>query len=740
MIFFTQNEWRTTFVRTTLVVFTCIVLGAALHFTWYAPGPVQACPSCGSRATEFYRNTEQNKYTVALTFDDGPNPSATPLILDTLDKHDVQATFFILGQLAVREPSMVNEISNRGHLIGNHSFTHSEDAQSTRDRVAWELNMNSKVIESIVAKTPLMYRPPYLLDMDAYVAMPLLEDHTAWPWVEEMGYVTVGSDLDSFDWQAKTPDDVVTSVRSLLDDLESGAHGTNRHIFLFHDLPNTAAALDEALSLIKERGYTVVPLPELLNMSVAQVQPHAGTSVHSTWTGIFLYTYYGINKVLLGAVILITMFTTIRFIFFLYASLVIVPRRKKAAYYRSAANATVTVLVPAYNEAENIRATLLSILANSRPPDEVLVINDGSTDDTAAYAQEVATHYPNQIRVITVPNGGKAEALNEGIRLATSDIIVAIDGDTVLDRMCIENVLVPFQSEKVGAAAGKIVPASVKTLLEKYQNLEYLIGQNMDKTIIGLIGAVNIVPGAIGAWRRSILIEVGGYSTETLVEDQDLTLAVLALGYRVEYVPDAIAYTEVPTSFRSFYMQRFRWTYGTFQCMWKYRTRICSDSNVRLGWVALPYAFIFNVLLPVIALLLYFAIALGALMQLTQPAVFVLVIFTILDIFYAFVALRAESRAQIAQIPHIILQRFVYIVIYAWLALTVALKVLDGSKTRWNKLKRSGNAQQRYFDSLSQPSSHDTEGVRVPAHSDYDPVIVSLQGPFGTAAPSTNLQ
>jgi cellulose synthase/poly-beta-1,6-N-acetylglucosamine synthase-like glycosyltransferase len=357
---------------------------------------------------------------------------------------------------------------------------------------------------------------------------------------------------------------------------------------------------------------------------------------------------------------------------------------------------TITVLIPAYNEAENVRATILSVLNNTRQPDEIIVIDDGSTDDTLAYAEATAAEYPGLVQVLAKPNGGKSSALNRGIAEATGDVLIAIDGDTVLHPQCIDSLARPFKSKRVGAAAGKIMPARTETLLEKYQYLEYIAGQNIDKEFISFLGSVNIVPGAVGAWRRTALIEAGGYSDDTLVEDQDLTLALLGKNYGVVYVPTAIAYTEVPASTRSFYLQRFRWTFGTFQCLWKYRSYLFNDRTLRLSWISLPYAFTFNILMPLVTLALNVSVAIGIAMDVVHPGLLSLIVITMLDMLYAYVALLDEPRPTRPSVLYVLLQRFAYLGIYTVVVFLVVLKILDGSPTRWNKLVRLGTAQELF--------------------------------------------
>ncbi len=766
MIFFTDNTLRTAFVRTAGTVVALLFAGAIVLFVLDVPGPSNTCVGCTARARATLSSGTVPEHVVAITFDDGPHPEATPLILDTLDKHGEEATFFLLGALVVQNTHMAKAIIDRGNEIGNHSYTHAMSEQQSKEALTWELNMNTKLIEAVTGHTPLMYRPPYLNDLNDFELVPDPALDPVWGWVDEAGYIPIGSDLDSLDWQVTTPEGVLANVDKIIEVKRSAPDKATRHVLLFHDQPHTAAALDEAIVRLKAAGLEIVPLSTLLGLRPEHVMPTVTQTPAHVAYQMLLTTMRGMFYVLTGAVLVLTVLSLARFIVFLYARLALVPARKISTNRAPASVAAlrVSVLVPAHNESKNIRATLLSIVKNTRLPHEILVINDGSTDDTERYAHEVAQHYPGLVHVLSYENRGKASALNAGIARATGDILIAIDGDTVLDKRCIEAVVQPFDDPRVAAVAGKIVPASQAYLLEKYQALEYVVGQHMDRAILSHMGAVNIVPGAIGAWRALVLRAVGGYSKDTLVEDQDLTLAVLARGYKVEFAPNAVAYTEVPRVFSQLLRQRFRWTYGTFQCMWKYRGHFFDERAWRLAWVALPYSLVFNVLLPIVAVFLYIAMAAAITMRLSFPAVWFLFVFTLLDLVYASVALLYERGAKWRLLPHILLQRFVYIGLYAYLALRACIKVLDGSRTQWNTLVRHGNAEALFLRTLDTPTATGdvvlphipslgharaaiTSRLAFPGSNDTvrgisygAPVTTSFQGPLGTSAASMNVQ
>lgn len=696
MVFQSQRFWRTLYVRAGLLAAGFVVVGSVTLFQAHNPDPVRACTDCAPTA---YTGGVLEEKVVALTFDDGPNAEATPQILDALEQADVHATFFLLGQRVVREPELVQEVAARGFAIGNHGFTHGENSHSSQNRVRRELNRTNKLIESLTGRSAVLYRPPYLLDMEDWQVVPGDDEKPVWGWVRKHGYIPVGADLDALDWQVTTKEGVVQNVEQLLTIKESYENGKQHHVFLMHDEPHTAEALPEILALLDERGYTVVPLHELLGFSETDVMPPAAAT-HENFYAVMLGITDRMHPILLFSVMLVTIVALVRIVVFAGFG-TLLQRRIRNTPKQDIAPLSVSVLVPAYNEAENVKATVLSVLQNTRIPQEVLVINDGSTDDTELYARELEQQFPDKVRVITVPNGGKATALNVGVRETRGDLVVAIDGDTILDRYCIEHVVAPFGDANVGAVAGKIVAANARTLMERFQVLEYLVGQNLEKMVLGEIGALAVVPGAIGAWRRDALLHADCFSKDTLVEDQDLTLAILANGLQVRYAPGAIAYTEVPKTLRSFYLQRFRWTYGTFQCLWKYRMHLLSDRQYRLGLIALPYSLMFNAVLPLLSLVLLVTVIIGILVELYTPAIMFVLLYTLLDMGYAYAAMRFEKRSSHWMVLLVPLQRMYYLFVYALIIPMAFFKVLDGSGTRWNKLRRSGSAQLLYNELMA---------------------------------------
>ena len=227
----------------------------------------------------------------------------------------------------------------------------------------------------------------------------------------------------------------------------------------------------------------------------------------------------------------------------------------------------VSVIVPAYNESANIAATVRSLVAATHPV-EVLVVDDGSTDGTADIVE--ALGLPG-VRVLRQANGGKPSALNHGIAHARHELVVMIDGDTIFAPDTIVRLVEPFADPTVGAVAGNAKVANRRGLLGRWQHIEYVMGFNVDRRVFDLGHCMPTIPGAVGAFRRAILLDVGGVSDDTLAEDTDLTMAICRRGWRVVYEEHARAWTEAPASLGQLWRQRYRWSYGTMQSMWKHR-------------------------------------------------------------------------------------------------------------------------------------------------------------------------
>ena len=253
------------------------------------------------------------------------------------------------------------------------------------------------------------------------------------------------------------------------------------------------------------------------------------------------------------------------------------------------ATPSVSIIIPAYNEGKVIEKTIRSVLELSYKQKEIFVVDDGSKDDTLEIAKLMETNNPISV-ISKKKNGGKWNALNKGIELSKSEIIVCIDADTVLDKNAIQPLVRHFIDSKVGAVAGNIKVGNRQKILTKLQALEYISKLNIQRRSEAFFRKVTVVPGPLGAFRRSIIKEVGFYSGDTFAEDADLTLKILKAGYKIKYEPNSIGYTEAPTSIFDLAKQRYRWYRGLLQVLIKHKGMVLNPKYGITGLFIIPWA------------------------------------------------------------------------------------------------------------------------------------------------------
>ena len=375
--------------------------------------------------------------------------------------------------------------------------------------------------------------------------------------------------------------------------------------------------------------------------------------------------------------------------------------RRRLAPPALAAPPVQTVIIPAYNEAKVIVAAVHHILASDYPNLEVIVVDDGSTDGTSSLVRE---HYGEdpRVKLITVPNGGKAAALNHGLKQARGDVIVALDADTHFQRDSISRLVRWFRDPSVGAVAGNAKVGNRVNTITRWQALEYMTGQNLERRTLAVLGCITVVPGAIGAWKREALERLGGFPANTLAEDQDLTLSLLEAGYSVLYDSTAVAWTEAPDTLGSLAKQRFRWAFGTLQCLWKHRRVTLKPRYGTLGLIAVPQVWLFQILLSLIAPLVDIALVWRLLETGLQylehqdqfdpqglyKVLFFYLAFLVLDLGSAALALAMEQREKWSLLPGLVLQRFGYRQFMYWIVLKAVLTAAVGPLVGWGKLER----------------------------------------------------
>ncbi|MFE5212513.1 polysaccharide deacetylase family protein [Streptomyces sp. NPDC056600] len=616
---------------------------------------------------------------LVLTFDDGPNPEWTPKVLDVLKKHDAHAVFFVTGTMASQHPELVARMVAEGHEIGVHTFNHPDLSYQSPARIDWELSQTQTALAGAAGIRTSLFRPPYSSFADAM-------DDNSWPvtrHIGERGYLTVLNNTDSEDWKRPGVDEIVRRA--------TPQHGAGA-IVLMHDSggdrSQTVAALDRMLPALEREGYAFQNLSEALDGPSA----HTEVSGAELWKGKawvwLVQASESVTTVLVSGLVVIGALVIGRFALMLLLSALHVRRvrRRGGRWGECPVTEPVTVLVPAYNEAKCIENTVRSLMASEHPI-EVVVIDDGSSDDTAGIVE--AMDLPN-VRVVRQVNAGKPAALNRGIANASHDIIVMMDGDTVFEAATVRELVQPFADPGVGAVAGNAKVGNRDSLIGAWQHIEYVMGFNLDRRMYDVLRCMPTIPGAVGAFRRTALERVGGMSEDTLAEDTDITMAIHRDGWQVVYAENARAWTEAPESVQQLWSQRYRWSYGTMQAIWKHRGAILDQgSSGRFGRVGLPLVSLFMVLAPLLAPLFDVFLVYGLVFGPTGATVGawlgVLAVQAVCAA-YAF-RLDKESMRYLISLPlqQILYRQLMYVVLLqSWIT------ALTGGRLRWQKLRRTG--------------------------------------------------
>jgi cellulose synthase/poly-beta-1,6-N-acetylglucosamine synthase-like glycosyltransferase/spore germination protein YaaH/peptidoglycan/xylan/chitin deacetylase (PgdA/CDA1 family) len=617
---------------------------------------------------------------IALTFDDGPDEIWTPQILKILEDNKVPATFFVVGEQAQKNPDIIKDMAKNGFTFGNHTYLHPDISTISHSRLDLELNQTQRIIETEAGVRTILFRPPY--DTDSTPSTP--EELKSIALVNQLGYVIAGANIDTEDWQKPGVDAIINNVLTKITD-------SDNHVIVMHDAggdrSQTVAALKILIPKLKAEGYTFTSLYKAVGLSHDEINPPLVGSelffVKVTAIGNFILTW--------GWIIIFWLFllTTIIAIFrILFLGTMVL---RSAKHYRSRKEKTftepVTVIVPCFNEEKTVGHTLTALQNSTKKNIEILVVDDGSTDNTASEVEKYRLN-DNRIRLLKKPNGGKSSALNLGFQEAKNNLIVTIDGDTILLPNTIDELTKPFADPKVDAVCGNVEVGNVRNILTGFQALEYITTQNFDRRAFDELNCISVVPGATGAWRRDKILAIGAYGSDTLTEDADLTLRLLASGARIVYAPEARSRTEAPETMSGLAKQRFRWSYGTYQCLYKNRKLFFHGS---LGWVALPNMLLFQIIFPILSpigdlvfILSIFngnfrAIAVGYLM------------FTVMDVCGSLLAFTLEKRPKklmwLILIQRFFYRQFMYVITYKSI-----IAIIRGKHYGWNKLKRTGNA------------------------------------------------
>ena len=606
--------------------------------------------------------------------------SGRPASRRVLRADGVPATFFVVGSQVARHPDIVRMLHRDGFELGNHTFTHADLSMLP----AWEASEQASLTESTLAGAvgirPRLLRPPY----SATPADITPQENRALAGVARRGdYLIALADYDPRDWSAP-------GVGSIVRDATPSGHTGG--IVLMHDgggnRAETVAALRRLIPHLRARGFRFVTVSALAGLSRNAVEVPAGhwDRIRGRAFVAALSLARGVTAALTLLVALVGALVAVRMV----AVLAIAHRhtRRSAPAPATGAAPPVSIVVPAYNEAVGIEASVRSLAVSEHPEVEVIVVDDGSDDGTGELVRALGLP---QVRVLRQPNRGKAAALNRGIAAARHDLIVTVDGDTVFEPSTLRRLIRPFADPGVGAVSGNTKIGNRRGLLGRMQHIEYVIGFNLDRRVYEALDCMPTVPGAIGAFRRSALDAIGGVSGATLAEDTDITMGIGREGWHVVYAHDARAWTEAPSTLAGLWRQRYRWAYGTMQAVWKHRHAVRRRGD-RIGRRAIPYLAVFQVVLPLTAPLIDLFALYGVLFLDPLPVLAFWLTFTALQLAlgaYAF-KLDREPLRGLAWLP---LQQFVYRQLMYLVVIESAISALAGRRLRWHKLERTGEIE-----------------------------------------------
>ena len=558
---------------------------------------------------------------------------------------------------------------------------------------------------------PLYFRPPYDIDVE-----PDTDDQAAPVYrIQENGLTTIGNKIDTDDWDErvrKTPAEIAQLVLNQLNRMKTRPQYKGS-IILLHDGGGdrsvTVAALPVLIDTLRAHGYSIVQVSELMGKTTADVMPRL-----TFWQRVRALP----DSVAFSALSII--FTFIVMVFFLgdilmsarlllVGILAVIDRLRRP--HREASpgfHPRVAVLIPSYNEEKVIVRTIRSVLNSDYDNLHVIVIDDGSKDRTAEVAREAyaAEIRAGRVQVLVKPNGGKAAALNYALDRVDEDIYVGIDADTVIAMDAISKLIPHFEDPEIGAVAGNAKVGNRVNLWTRWQALEYITSQNFERRALNLFNVVTVVPGAIGAWRAEAVKEAGGYPVNTVAEDADLTMSLLEQRYKVVYEDRSLAFTEAPIDAKGLMRQRFRWSFGILQAVWKHRAAFVR--NKAMGLFALPNILIFQMLLPLVSpfidimflySILHYFIDLHYHPEAASAANFQKLLayflaFLMIDFITSAVAFSLERRHPANKgdgwlLFHIWLQRFSYRQLFSVVLFKTLKRAIDGKPFNWDKLERT---------------------------------------------------
>ena len=636
---------------------------------------------------------------LALTFDDGPDGSWTPAILSELERAHVPGTFFVVGENALGHPQLLNRIVADGGEIGNHTYSHPNLAAASERTTRLEVNATQRLVEAYTGRRMTLFRAPYFGD-----AEPTTTDELGPALIaQRMGHTVAGLHVDPNDWQRPGADAI---VRQVIDQVHAATPTNSGNVILLHDgggdRSQTVVALPRIIAALRSEGYRFVTVSQLAGIPQNQAMPPVvGRDLLAVRADIAVFLVVAGIVAGIGWLFYVAIALGMARAVLMAALAWMQSRRRRPEPPVFAP--TVSVVIPAYNEERVIAASVARVLASDYPALEVIVADDGSRDGTSAAVRAGFGHDP-RVTLLTLANGGKAAALNRALMRATGDVVIALDADTQFEPETIRRLVRWFADPRIGAVAGDARVGNRVNLVTRWQAIEYITAQNLERRALAGFDAITVVPGAVGAWRRAALDAVGGYPEDTLAEDQDLTIAIQRAGWQVTYDPRAVAWTEAPESFRALAKQRYRWAFGTLQCLWKHRAILSTRNPSGLALIGLPQAWLFQIAFAAISPLIDLALVISILATglrvhqhgWAQTAGDIgtmglyWVTFTVVDVACGWVGYRLDGYGRHYPALLLFAQRLVYRQIMYGVVVRAIGSAIAGLVVGWGKLERTG--------------------------------------------------
>lgn len=629
------------------------------------------------------RSDFNNEKKVILSFDDGPDPIFTRKILDILDAKDISGIFFLIGDHMFKHPGIAKEVFERGNEVGVHTYSHPDDTEviyGDFERLERELDLTQKLLINEIGKKSTLFRVPRWGAEDEISLNTLMFISYA----KVRGYHIISTSLDSHDWKNGNWQNIVNE----------SVNTSGSQIVLLHDgggdRTKTIEALPKIIEAYKDNGYEFIGLQDILKDGESAIYEKVGFDeiVYSRIVYVELWFNSNIYRILqigyttsLG----VSIISTVLLIIFSTAQYVRSSGRKKVSKTPS-----VSVLLPAFNEEKTIKNTIESLLKSDYKNMDIIVIDNNSNDST----YKIASKYKKLkiFKILKEKVQGKYAALNRGLFSTNSDIVVVIDADTQVLVSTISEIVKPFEANKTGAVSGNIKVGNLVNTLTRMQALEYVTGLNLDRRAYDLFGANVVIPGALGAWKTSVLKRLRGFKGDTIAEDADMSVRVQRLGYHVAYASDAIAYTEAPETLKQFLKQRERWVFGIFQVLFKNKDIYFSTKKGFLGAILLPYlAFIqlpFLLLAPIIDISAIFL-----LIKAPMLVVYYFSIYLLIQMILAAITFFYGKDGRIWLILYIPLMRIYYQSFWYFNLYKCFIKAIRGDWVNWNKLEHKGTVE-----------------------------------------------